>query len=65
MAESEEKLESLDECQRGESKKLPNNSTFKNEDHSILSIHFIVNTWGNSGNSDRFYFLGLQNHCIW
>ena len=21
------------------------------------------NRWGKSGNSDRFYFLGLQNHC--
>ena len=22
--------------------------------------HFMVNTWGNNGNSERFYFLGLQ-----
>ena len=21
--------------------------------------------WGNSRNSDRLYFLGLQNHCRW
>ena len=21
--------------------------------------------WGNSGNSDRLYFFGLQNHCRW
>ena len=21
--------------------------------------------WGNSGNSGRLYFLGLQNHCRW
>ena len=21
--------------------------------------------WGNNGNSDRLYFLGLQNHCGW
>ena len=21
--------------------------------------------WGNSGNSVRLYFLGLQNHCRW
>ena len=21
--------------------------------------------WGNSGNSSRLYFLGLQNHCRW
>ena len=23
------------------------------------------NRWGNSGNSGRLYFLGLQNHCRW
>ena len=21
--------------------------------------------WGNNGNCDRLYFLGLQNHCRW
>jgi len=25
----------------------------------------MANTSGNSGNSDRLYFLGLQNHCRW
>ena len=29
------------------------------------SIFDLTNRWGNSGNSDRFYFLGLQNHCRW
>ena len=28
----------------------------------IQSHHFMVNRWGNS---DRFYFLGLQNHHRW
>ena len=23
----------------------------------------MANRWGNNGNSDRSYFLGLQNHC--
>ena len=32
----------------------------KNEDHGIQSHHFMANRWGQSGNSDRFYFLGLQ-----
>ena len=27
--------------------------------------HFMANRWGNNGNSGRFYFLGLQNHCRW
>ena len=25
--------------------------------------YFMANRWGNSGNSDRLNFLGLQNHC--
>ena len=32
----------------------------KNEDYGIWSHHFMANTWGNNGNSDRFYFFGLQ-----
>ena len=27
--------------------------------------HLMGNRWGNSGNSDRLYFGGLQNHCRW
>ena len=26
---------------------------------------FMANRWGNSGNSDRLHFLGLQNHYRW
>ena len=26
--------------------------------------HFMANRWGKSWNSDRFYFLGLQNHWM-
>ena len=25
----------------------------------------MANRWGNNGNSDRLYILGLQNHCRW
>ena len=35
----------------------------ENEDHGIRSHLFVVNRWGNSGNSVRLYFGGLQNHC--
>ena len=28
-------------------------------------ITSLGNRWGNSGNSVRLYFLGLQNHCRW
>ena len=24
----------------------------------------MANRWGNNGNSDRLYFLGVQNHCM-
>ena len=41
------------------------NSLPKNKDHGIWSHHFMANRWGNNGNSDRLYFLGLQNHCRW
>ena len=37
----------------------------KNEYHGIWPHHFMVNRWGINGNSDRLYFLGLQNHCRW
>ena len=30
------------------------------EYHGIWSHHFMGNRWGNSGNSGRLYFLGLQ-----
>ena len=30
------------------------------EDHGIWSHHFMGNRWGNSGNSVRLYFCGLQ-----
>ena len=37
----------------------------KNEDNGIWPHHFMANRWGNTVNSDRLYFLGLQNHCRW
>ena len=37
----------------------------ENEDHGIRSQHSMGNRWGNSGNSVRLHFWGLQNHCRW
>ena len=37
----------------------------KNKDHGIHFHYFITSRWGKSGNSHRFYFNGLQNHCRW
>ena len=39
--------------------------SISHEDHGIWSHHFMGNGWGNSGNSVRLYFSGLQNHCRW
>ena len=63
MAKSEEELKSLLMKVKEESEKvgLPQHS--ENEDHAIWSHHFMVNRWGKSKDSNRFYFLGLQNHC--
>ena len=36
----------------------------KNKDHGIRSHHFMAYRWGNNGNSDRLYFLGLQYQML-
>ena len=63
MAESEEKLKSLLMEVKEKSKKAALNSTFKNlrSWHLVPSLH--ANRRGKSGSHDKFYFLGLQNHC--
>ena len=64
MAESEEELKSLLMKVKEESEKVGLKVQHsENEDHGIWSHHFMANRWGNSGNSVRLYFWGLQNHC--
>ena len=65
MAESEEELKSLLLKVKEESEKvgLKLNIQKTKLDHGIWSHHFMANRWGNNGNSERLYFLGLQNHC--
>src|SRR5574340_290523 len=66
MAESEEELKSLLMKVKEESEKVGLKAQHsENEDHGIWSHHFMGNRWGNSGNSGRLYFGGLQNHCRW
>ena len=62
MAESEEELKSLLMKVKVEWKSWLKAQHAENEDHGIWSHHFMGNRWGNSGNSARLYFLGLQNH---
>ena len=60
MAESEEELKSLLMNVKEESeKKWLKTQHSENEDHGILSHHFMANRWGNNGNSERLHFLGL------
>ena len=66
MAESEEELKSLLIKVKVESEKSwLNAQRSENEDHGTRSHHFMGNRWGNSGNSVRLYFSGLQNHYRW
>ena len=64
MAESKEEQKSLLMKVKEESEKAGLKLNIqKNKDHGIWSQHLMANRWGNSGNSDRLSFLGLQNHC--
>ena len=66
MAESEEELKSLLMKVKVESEKVGLMLKIqKMNNHGIWSHHFMGNRWGNSGNSVRLYFSGLQNHCRW
>ena len=66
MTESEEELKSLLMKVKEESEQSWLKAQHSdNEDHGIWSHHFMRNRWGNSRNSVRLYFGGLQNHCRW
>ena len=64
---SEEELECFLMRVKEESEKasLKLNIQKNNKNHDIQSHHFMTNRRGKSGNTDRFYFLRLQNHCRW
>ena len=57
--------EPLDESERREWKSWLKTQHSKDKDYVIQSHHLVANRWRNNGNSDRFYFGGLQNHCKW
>ena len=64
MAESEEELKSLLMKVKVESEKVGLKLNIQ-KTNGIWSHHFMANRWGNSGNSVRLYFSGLQNHYRW
>ena len=65
MVESKKELKSLLMKVKRRVKTWLETQHSKNNDHGIWSHHFMANRWGNNGNSDRLYYLGLQNHCRW
>ena len=65
MAESKEELKSLLMRRvKEESEKVGLKLNIQKTKIMASSV-IIANRWGNSGNSDRLHFLGLQNHCRW
>ena len=66
MAKSEEELKSFLMKVKEESEKAGLKlNTQKTKIMVSGPHHFMANRWGNNGNSERLYFLGLQNQCRW
>ena len=65
MAESEEELRNLLMKVKEESEKAGLKLSIQK--NKIMASVPITSShrWGNNGNSDELYFLGLQNHCRW
>ena len=65
MVESEEELESLLMKVKEESEKV---GLKFNIQKTKVMVSCSITSWeihGETGNSERIYFLGLQNHCRW
>ena len=61
MAESEELKSLLMKVKYKSEKNWLKPQHSENQDHGIWSHHFMAHRWENNGNSDRLYFLELQN----
>ena len=57
MAESKEGIKSFMMKVKEESEKACLKLNIQNEDHDILSHHFIANRWGNNGTVTDFFLL--------
>ena len=62
MAESKEKLKSLLKKVKEEHEKAGLKLNIQ-KTKITGTAPIMANRWGKNGNSDRFSFLGLQNHC--
>ena len=65
MAESEKELNSLVMKVKEESEKADKYQHSNKKYHGICSYNFMASRWGNNGNIERLYVLGLQNHFRW
>ena len=65
IAESKKELKNLLMKVKEESEKAGLKLNIQNLRSWIRSHHFMANRWGSNGNSDRLYFLGLQNLYGW
>ena len=63
MAENKEELKSLVMKVKEESEKVGLKLNIQKTKIMASGPIIHANRWGNSGNSVRFYFGGLQNHC--
>ena len=65
MAESEEEIKSLLMKVKEDSEKVGLKLNIQKSKIMSCGPIILANKWGNNGNSDRLYFLRLQNHCRW
>ena len=63
MEESQEALKSLLMKMKEKSEKVGLKLNIQKKKIMASGPIFMVNRWGNNGNSDRLYFLGFQNQC--
>ena len=67
MAENEEELKNFLMKVKEESEKVGLKLNIQKTKIMVSGpiTYFMANRWGNSGKSERLYFLELQNHCKW
>ena len=63
MAESKQELKNFLRRVKEENEKAGLNLTFKKTEIMVSSPITLANRWRKTGNSGRFYFPGLRNHC--
>ena len=64
MAENKEELKNLLMKVKEQSEKASLKLNIQ-KTKTIWLHHFMAIRWGDNRNSDRLYFIGLQNHCRW